>query len=195
LKAPNAFDVLNAAVQTDSPDETTRRAALRAFGTLGDDRAVPVLLAWSTPGKPLDLRTAAIGSLGSVGKGNKDVTRALLSYLSEPRVSKYATVYALGRHGDPDAIPALEDLLKSGKLLFGLSSITKGQIEAIRAQVAGAKPGDGAYGGAGAAADSNAGAGADTAEMLKELEKVERQLDEMNQRLEKIEEQVSTNKK
>ena len=59
---------------------------------------------------------SAISSLGAVGKGNKDVTRALVSDLDEPRISKFATVFALGRHGDPDAIPALEKLLKSGKV-------------------------------------------------------------------------------
>ncbi len=195
LKAPNAFDVLSAAVQMDSPDNTLRRAALRAFGTLADDRAVPVLLTWSEPGKPIDVRTAAIGSLGAVGKGNKDVTRALVTYLDEPRISKYATVFAIGRHGDPDAIPALEKLLKSGKLFFGLASITKGQIEAIRAQAAGNKAGEAAYGGGGGPADVAAGAGADNAEVMKALEKLERRLDEMNERLGKIEERVSTTKK
>jgi aminopeptidase N len=193
LKAPNAFDVLNAAVQTDSPDETVRRAALRSFGVLGDDRAVPLLLTWSAPGKPIDLRTAAISSLGAVGKGNKDVTRALVSSLDDQRISKYVTVFAIGRHGDPDAIPALENLLKSEKLFFGLASITKGQIEAIRAQAAGKQPGESERGGMAAAmGDATA---TDNAAVMSELEKLARRLDEMNQRLEKIEEQVSTTKK
>jgi hypothetical protein len=74
-----------------------------------------------------------------------------------------------------------------------LASITKGQIEAIRAQAAGSKAGESAYGGVGAPAE--AGAGADNAEVLKALEKLERRLDEMNERLGKIEEQVSTTKK
>ncbi len=193
LKTANAFDVLSAAVQKDSPDDTTRRAALRALGTLGDDRAVPILLAWSAPGKPIELRTAAIGGLGSVGKGNKDVTRALVGYLEEPRISKYATVFAIGRHGDPDAIPALENFLKSGKLFFGLSSITKGQIEALRAQAAGEKGGESARHGPGEPAEASEGG--DNAAMMKELEKMERRLDEMNGRLEKIEEEIKGTKK
>ena len=193
LKAANAFDVLGAALQTESPDNTTQRAALRAFGTLGDDRAVPLLLAWSAPGKPTDLRQAAIGSLGPVGRGNKDVTRALTSYLDEPRISKYADVFALGRHGDADAIPALENLLKGGKLGFGLASITKNQIESIRAQVAGGKPTESAYGPGGA--DANAGGGGDNAALMNQLEKLERRLDEMDERLAKIEEQVASPKK
>ncbi len=110
-------------------------------------------------------------------------------------ISKYATVFALGRHGDPDAIPALEKLLKSGKLFFGLASVTKSQIEAIRAQAAGNKPGDSPYGGRGAPAEASAAAGPDNAAVMRELEKLERRLDEMNERLEKIEEQISTAKK
>ena len=195
LKAPNAFEILSAAVQADSPDNTTRRAALRAFGTLGDDRAVPILLAQSAPGVPIDVRPAAISSLGAVGKGNGEVTRALVSYLDEPRISKFSTVFALGRHGDPDAIPALEKLLKSGKLFFGLASVTKGQIEALRAQAAGNKPGNFPYGGTESAADASAGANSDSAAVMRELERVGRRLDEMNDRLEKIEEQISTTKK
>lgn len=195
LKSPDAFEVLSAAVQTDSPDNTSRRAALRAFGTLGDERAVPILLAQSAPGQPIDVRGSAISSLGAVGKGNKDVTRALISYLDEPRISKFATVFALGRHGDPDAIPALEKLLQSGKLFFGLASVTKGQIEAIRAQAAGNKPGNFPYAGTEPPADASAAANSDSAAVLRELERVERRLDEMNDRLEKIEDQISTAKK
>jgi aminopeptidase N len=195
LKAPNAFDVLNAAVQTDSPDNTSRRAALRAFGILGDDRAVPILLAWSAAGKPIELRQAAIGSLGPVGRGNKEVTRALVACLDEPRISRYAVVFAIGRHGDPDAIPALENLLKGEKLSFGLKSVIKNQIESIRAQVAGGKAAESAYGPGVPAADLNGGVGADSAALMNQLEKLERRLDEMNERLAKIEGEVAAAKK
>ena len=195
LKAPNAFDVLNAAVEADSPDNTSRRAALRAFGILGDDRAVPILLAWSAAGKPIELRQAAIGSLGPVGRGNKDVTRALVACLDEPRISRYAVVFAIGRHGDPDAIPALENLLKGEKLSFGLKSVIKNQIESIRAQVAGGKAGETAYGPGVAAADLNGGVGADSAALMNQLEKLERRLDEMNERLAKIEGEIASPKK
>jgi len=150
------------------------------------------LLAWSAPGKPIDVRTAAIGSLGTVGKGNKDVTQALVSYLDEPRISKYVTVFAIGRHGDPDAIPALENLLKSGKLFFGLKSITNRQIESLRAQAAGEKSGESAHRG-GAARE--AAAASDNAAILDELEKLEKRFDEMNARLEKIEEEMRADKK
>ena len=40
IKAPNAFDVLVAAVNSDSPDDMLRNAALDGFGKLGDERAM-----------------------------------------------------------------------------------------------------------------------------------------------------------
>jgi|HubBroStandDraft_6_1064221.scaffolds.fasta_scaffold00527_4 aminopeptidase N len=194
LKAANAFEVLSAAMQMDSPDNTTRRAALRAFGSLGDDRAVPILLDWSAAGKPMELRQAAVGSLGPVGKGNKDVTRALVSYLDERWLSKYAVVFALGRHGDPDAIPALEKLANGEKLSFGLASVAKSQIQSIRAQAVGGKAAESPYG-PGAASQASGGEGADNAALMEQLEKLTRRLDEMNERLAKIEEQMAGAKK
>ncbi len=123
------------------------------------------------------------------------MTQALTSYLDEPRISKYAVVFALGRHGDAEAIPALENLLKGGKLGFGLASITKNQIESIRAQVAGGKPTESPYGLGAAQAGANGEAGGDNAALMNQLEKLERRLDEMNERLAKIEEQVAAPKK
>ena len=47
IKAPNAYDVLTAAVKLDSPDDTLRNGALEGLGSLADDRSVPLLLEWS----------------------------------------------------------------------------------------------------------------------------------------------------
>jgi len=56
LKAPNAFAILNAAIAADSPDDFLRYAALRSMGSLGDEKAVPVLREWVVPGKPMETR-------------------------------------------------------------------------------------------------------------------------------------------
>src|SRR5262249_47971310 len=40
-KSASAFETLAAAVAADSPDGFLRKAALRSFASLGDDRAVP----------------------------------------------------------------------------------------------------------------------------------------------------------
>jgi aminopeptidase N len=134
-KAPNALDVLTAAVKSDSPDDILRRGALRALGDLGDDKAAPLVFEWSAIGKPLTSRAAAINSLGLLDKSNKEITKALISYLDEGhRDVRFPAAFALGRRGDPDAIPALEKLAKEGG--FG-GSMIQGQIQAIRAQAGG----------------------------------------------------------
>jgi HEAT repeat protein len=112
-----------------------RRGALRALGDLGDDKAAPLVFEWSAIGKPLTSRAAAINSLGLLDKSNKEITKALISYLDEGhRDVRFPAAFALGRRGDPDAIPALEKLAKEGG--FG-GSMIQGQIQAIRAQAGG----------------------------------------------------------
>ena len=135
-KATGAFDVLKAAAATESPDDTLRAAALRGMGTLGDDRASPILLEWSATGKPFSVRAAAIGSLGNLDKNNHAVTQALASYLNEPyRQIQLATVLALGHRGDPDAVSALEALIQRSQVAEG--GYTVGNVVGIaQAQVA-----------------------------------------------------------
>src|SRR5216684_633239 len=138
LKAPNSLTVLNATVAADSPDGFLRNAALRSMGTFVDDKAVPLLLEWSAPGKPIDSRQAAIGSLARLQKDNKDITKQIVSYLNEPHFPiRMSAIFALGLRGDASAIPALEALLKSGDLSIEMSPIIKQQIARLK------KPQDG----------------------------------------------------
>src|SRR6266436_1296386 len=133
LKAPNAFATLDAAVAADSPDGFLRNAALRAFGSFGDDKAVPLLLQWSAAGKPIEARTAAINSLGRLQKDNKDITKQIASYLTEPHFPvRTAAIYALGARGDATAIPALEALLKNDDLSIEMVPMIKGQIARLK---------------------------------------------------------------
>src|SRR6266581_413212 len=140
LKAPSAFATLDAAVAADSPDGFLRNAALRAFGSFGDDKAVPLLLRWSAAGKPIEARTAAINSLGRLQKDNKDITKQIASYLTEPHFPvRTAAIYALGARGDATAIPALEALLKNDDLSIEMVPMIKGQIARLK-KPADAKP-------------------------------------------------------
>ena len=196
IKAPNAFDVLFVAVKSDSPDDTLRIAALRALGTLGDDRAVPILLEWSALGKPLDSRGAAIGAVASLDKNNHEITKTLASYLREPyfRV-KFPTMFALGRRGDPEAIGPLEDLVKSGDLSIGMMPFVQGQISALKAQASG-KPAGGPtnpHEARAGEADASAGSGQDA--VMDGLKKLQHQIEEVNTRLAKIESQLNSGKK
>lgn len=133
MKTPNAFDVLTAAVNGDSPDGFLRNAALRSFGSLGDDKAVPLLRDWAAPGKNMEAREAAISSLARLQKDNKEITNQIAAYLSEPHFPiRLSAMFALGSRGDASAIPALEALLKSNDLSIEMVPMIKGQIERLK---------------------------------------------------------------
>ncbi len=188
LKAPNAFATLDAAVAADSPDGFLRNAALRALGSLGDDKAVPLLLQWSAAGKPIDSRTAAINSLARLQKDNKDITKQIAAYLTEPHFRvRMAAIYALGGRGDATAIPALEALLKSDDLSIEMAPMIKGQIARLK------KPADGKPGAtpsSGDADEESVEAGGENLTTEQRLEKLEHLLQEMSERLKSMEKRL-----
>jgi aminopeptidase N len=132
LGTSNALSVLHSAASKDSPDHILEHAALLALGSLGDDRAAPLLLAACAPGKPIQIRRAAISSLGRLDRSNKDVTRRLIEYLNEARFEiRLSAVTALGERGDKDALPALEALLHSGELSLEFAPMIESQIKRL----------------------------------------------------------------
>jgi aminopeptidase N len=193
-KSPNAFEILSAAVRTDTPDDTVREAALHAFGTLGDDRAVPILLDWAAAGRPLDTRGAAIAAVAGLDKSNKEITKALVSYLKEPYFDvKFSALFALGKRGDQDAIAPLEALLKSGELSIGAAPYIESQISALKAQSGDKSANGGAKGPHDGGPDApGASAGAGNASVVSALQKIETEMDEVNARLSKIESQLNS---
>ena len=225
IKAPNAYDVLAAAVKLDSPDDTLRNGALEGLGSLADDRSVPLLLEWSAPGKAFDTRSAAIGAVAGLDTKNKTITKMLISYLQEPYIDiKYATLFALSKRGDRDAIAPLEAMLKSGDLNLGAAPYIQMQIDALKSKTAGNHPAGPGTGGAAGAGGPNAGSGTGTGtgtgsatgasagqsatsnpqpasaiagsdNTLDALKKLQQQMDEVNALLAKIESQISSTKK
>ncbi|MFI5059403.1 MAG: M1 family aminopeptidase [Candidatus Acidiferrales bacterium] len=185
LKAPNTLATLNAGVASESPDGFLRNAALRAVGSLGDDKAVPLLLEWSSPGKPIESRRAAIASLARLQKDNKEITKQIVSYINEPHFPiRMSSIFALGSRGDPSAIPALEDLLKSGDLSIEMAPMIKEQIARLM-KPKGAKNNpeteeDEEEG------EKDGGEAGQTAVTLR-LDKLERLIQEMNEKLKSIE--------
>jgi aminopeptidase N len=194
-KSPNAYDILSAAVKTDSPDDIIRGNALRGFGTLGDDRAVPILLEWAALGKPLDTRGAAIDAVAGLDKSNKAITNDLISYLQEPYFNiKFAALFALGSRGDQDAIAPLEALLKSGELSIGAAPYVESQIEVLKAQAAGKSAGGSAknpHEPTSEPPSTGAGAAAGNASVVTSLQKLETEINEVNTRLSRIESQLN----
>jgi len=184
-KGAGTMALLEKALATSSPDDVLRRSALRAMGMLGDNAAVPSLLEWSSPGKPSTLRGVAIAALGRVDLKNHDITARLVSYLNEGSFDiRYASLFALGRRGDPSAIEPLEAFLKAGTLSLSIPHAVEGLIEQLKTQnpphkdspAADQKPGD-----TPSASSGNNQVVADR------LDRLERQLTEMNDRLRKIE--------
>jgi aminopeptidase N len=189
LKSPNAMGILAAGVEGESPDHFLRNAALRSLGFLGDAKGVPLLREWSAPGKAMDSRSAAIASLGRVDKGNKEITRQLTSYLTEPHFTvRWATISALGNRGDGSAIPALEALLKSDDLSIEMVPAIREQIEKL--QKPQATKGKGHDDKDDEVQDENsdtASGGTDQPSLSGRLEQLERIVREMNDRLKGIE--------
>lgn len=108
LRAPGLMPLLDAAVTVRSHREVIRAAALAAYATMLGTRAVATEMQYARYGEPPDSRVAAIEALGDVGKGNHTVTGYLGSMLDDPNffVAR-AAADALGRLGDPAAVPAL----------------------------------------------------------------------------------------
>jgi aminopeptidase N len=184
MKAPNALATLNTAVASESPDNFIRNAALRAMGPLGDDKAVPTLKEWVVVGKPIDTRQAAISSLARLQKGDTQITQQIAGYLSESRAPlRFSAIFALGERGDASAIPALEGLLKSNDLSIEMAPMIKGQIAKLKKGPA--KPGESAE-----AAESGAGEEGVAAR----LERLEKMLQTMNDRLKTIEDRLPPKK-
>jgi aminopeptidase N len=135
IKAPGAYDTLVAEAKSESPDNIVRNAAIRGLGTLGDDKAVPLLLEWASPGKDTRSRQVAMLAVARLDKKNKDITKALISYLHEPYFDvNFWALFAIGARGDPDAIAPLQDLLNSGDVSLGERSVVEEQLSLLKAR-------------------------------------------------------------
>ena len=183
IKAPNALATLNAAVAGDSPDNFLRNAALRAMGPLGDDKAVPTLREWVAVGKPIDTRQAAIYSLARLKKDDKEITQQISGLLNDAHFRlRFAAIFALGERGDASAIPALETLLTSNDLSIEM-------VPMIRTQIARLKRGPGKKPEPGEMNEADEGSGNEDA-VAKRLARLEKMMQEMNERLKNIEERL-----
>ncbi|HXJ10682.1 MAG TPA: M1 family aminopeptidase [Candidatus Limnocylindrales bacterium] len=133
IKGAGAYETLVAALNSDSPENFLQHAALSGLGSLGDDKAVPLLKEWAAPGKEMDSREAAIGSLARLQKDNKELTQVITGYLQDSHFPiRRTAIYALGGRGDASAIPALETTLQSKNLSIGMEPAIKEQIERLK---------------------------------------------------------------
>ena len=182
IKSPGSYETLAAAVNADSPDGFLRDAALNGLGSLGDDKAVPLLREWATPGKDMDSRQAAIAGLARLQKDNKELTQVIAGYLQDSHFPiRRTAIYALGGRGDASAIPALEAMLQSKGLSIEMQPTIKEQIERLKNPMAKG----GAHG-----MMSEDGKGGEKAGGDDRLGHVEQLVQEMNARLKEIEKRL-----
>ena len=180
MKCAGAYEILVTAVAGESPDGYLRESALRGLGSLGDDKAVPLLREWAMPGKDFDSREAAIGSLARLKKDDKEITQQIAGYLNESHFPiRIAAIFALGTRGDASAIPALEALLHSNELSIEMAPMIKGQIEHLKNPPGQAS----AHAGSGESGDATSGKISDD----QRLARLEQLVQEMNDRLKTIE--------
>jgi hypothetical protein len=152
---------------------------------LADNAAVPSLLEWSSPGKPSVLRGIAIGALGRVDLKNHDITTRLVSYLNESSFDiRYASIFALGRRGDPAAIEPLKAFLKTGQLSLSIPHAVEGLIEQLKSQNPVHKDSPTADQ---KTTDTPAVSASNNQVVVDRLDHLERQMTEVNDRLRKIE--------
>jgi aminopeptidase N len=197
LKFTGAREVLEGAVHTESPDDVLRRAALRALGVLGDEQAVPALREWSQVGKPVRLRTAAIASLGQLDKKDADIESQLIGYLEDTDFDiRLAAVFALGERGDPAAIAPLEAMRNSDRTPSGTGPMIEQQITRLKN---GSRERDQDRGAATPGAPLNSSPASAAAsgtnvdrQLTDRLDRLETALNEVNDRLKKIEQQISS---
>jgi hypothetical protein len=180
------------------------------MGLLGDDRSARTLLEWSSEGQPVRLRAVAIGSLARVDKKNADIESKLLAYLNDSSFDiRFAALSALGERGDPAAIGPLTALLNGNDMTSGLEPVIEEQLARLK-NVAAGRDGEGSPGGVAAAPPANpppnapanqpsnpappnqrGGQQAGT-QVVERLDRLERTLAEMNDRLKRIEQEIPT---
>jgi aminopeptidase N len=179
MKTADAYDTLKAAVNADSPDGFLRNAALSGLGALGDDRAIPLLREWASPGRAPESRQAAIAGLARLKKEDHELTQLIADYLQDPHFPiRRTAVYALGGRGDVSAIPALEAMLQSKSLSIEMQPMIKEQIERLKNPLATGGPHGMGH------QEQLSAPKADSDERLGHLEQL---VQEMNDRLKEIE--------
>jgi len=101
--------ILARALDERSDNGEIASAALRGYALVEKSGAIALEERYAKYGAPQASRNAAIGSLGTIGKGDAHVTAYLAGLLGDPNLrTNFAIFRALGQRGDPKAIPPLE---------------------------------------------------------------------------------------
>ena len=141
LKAPNAFDILQAGLSRPSYIDVIAESALRGMAALGDKRVVPLAIEDAKPGKPSGLRQTAIQVLGVSGKGDEAAFDAVEAASHDPYVFVRRTAYtALGQLGNPRGLSVLQQAAKT-EADAGMRAAAAAAVIALTSAASGQQPG------------------------------------------------------
>ncbi len=113
-RQPEAFDTLQAAMGRDSFNQVVRQGVINGFVELKDTRALPIVLDWTTYGRPDLARFAAVTALGPLGKLVKNpekeqVIERLKDLLEDKNWrARMAAIGAAQTLGDAALVPFLQ---------------------------------------------------------------------------------------
>jgi HEAT repeat protein len=125
---PALLEYLGSVRRGEGTDSETHIYAVWALGAIGDDAAIPELVALTTHEDP-GLRKTAVHALGAFRSG--EATAALERSLGDPASDvRWNAAAALARHGNPAAVPVLEQMLDREQLARS-EEVTPDQTEEI----------------------------------------------------------------
>ncbi|HEY5095870.1 MAG TPA: M1 family metallopeptidase [Candidatus Eremiobacteraceae bacterium] len=112
--APGIERLLARALVEPSNNAEIASAALSGYAIVQGNAAIPLERSYARYGAPLDSRGAAILALGSIGKGDPQVTAFLGGLLGDPDlVTNFTILRALTSLDDPAALKPIRDLAGS----------------------------------------------------------------------------------
>jgi len=110
-RSSRAFDQLSRAMRKTSFNDVVRVHALAGYGELGDERAIAIALEWTSYGRSIFARRAAIAALAEFGDRRKDVVDAVIALLHDKQLRvRLAAVDALGKMNAAAALHELDHL-------------------------------------------------------------------------------------
>ncbi|AKG38481.1 hypothetical protein MA03_03180 [Infirmifilum uzonense] len=105
-----ALDELKKALEYPSHNHVIAASALEGMGIMGDPEALDVILSYASPGKPLQLRTAAIRALGYFTPNQKIIDAMEQASRSQHPHIRLAVTVAATRSLSPKYLSILEQL-------------------------------------------------------------------------------------
>jgi HEAT repeat protein len=104
IDSVRGFDLAMRSVQTKSYRDIVRRAALEAFLTLNDPRALPFALTHAGVANPTDIRRLSVQVLAALAKNSLTARTRLLELINDDMGAvRRAAIEGIAESGDPDA--------------------------------------------------------------------------------------------